>query len=105
MDGEFHTQECLELENGSTKIVSFDPTTNMLIFCMAPSSCTYCTFATTLKALEAPYFCMETVLKYPGHRHMNNKAALVPEEFISEENVNVPKMCQSIRKLMPTKKW
>jgi hypothetical protein len=43
----------------------------------------------TFKALEAPYFFRETVLQYPGCRHTNKEAMLVPEEFVTEESVNL----------------
>ncbi len=72
----------------------------MLTFFMAPSSCTYCAFTSTFEALEVPYFCRETVLQFPGHRYTEEEAGLVPEEFVAEENINIPtylRMCQSMR--------
>ncbi len=55
---------------------------------MAPSACAYHTFATTFEALEAPYFHRVTVFEYPGHRHTNKQATIVPEKFVAEEHVN-----------------
>jgi hypothetical protein len=41
------------------------------------------------KAYEVPYFSRETVLQeFPGRRCTVNEPALVPEEFVTEENVN-----------------
>jgi hypothetical protein len=58
---------------------------------MAPSSRTYCAFATTFEALEAPYYQKETVLQYPCHNLMDDEPALAPEEFVAEENLNYEK--------------
>jgi hypothetical protein len=78
-------QECvLNWHGGGKKTVLFDPTTNMPIFTMAPSSRAYCAFATTFEALEAPYYQKETVLQYPGRYLMDDESALVPEEFVAE---------------------
>jgi hypothetical protein len=60
----------------------------MPIFFTAPSSYLYCTFAANFEALKAPYFLRETVLQYPGYRHTKDNSALVPEEFVAEENIN-----------------
>jgi hypothetical protein len=69
----------------------FNATTNTPIFYMAPSSCAYRTFASIFEACEAPYFRKETVLQFPGCRHAVDEPALVPEEFVVEENVNYQK--------------
>jgi hypothetical protein len=57
-------------------------------FFTAPSSCTYHVFALTFEALEALYFCRETVIQYPRCRHTEDKSVLVPEEFVAEDNLN-----------------
>ncbi len=48
-------------------------------------------FATTFEATEAPFFQRERVLQFPGRGHTVNKPKLVPEEFVTEENVNYQK--------------
>ncbi len=53
--------------------------------------CAYRAFATTFKALEAPFFQWEKVLQFPGHGRTINKPNLAPEEFVAEENVNYQK--------------
>jgi len=78
----------LNWHRGGKKTVLFYPTMNTPIFTMAPSSRAYRAFATTFEALEAPYHQKETVLQYPGHNLMDNEPALVPEEFVAEENLN-----------------
>jgi hypothetical protein len=89
MDGKFHTLVSVVLGKGKEENSSFQPTTNALIFfTIAPSSHAYCAFTTTFEDLEAPYFCRETVLQYPGCRNMNNKALLLPEEFVPKETIN-----------------
>jgi hypothetical protein len=80
--------KCVLNWKGGKKTVPFNLTTNTPIFFMAPSSCAYCTFALTFKVLEAPYFCRETVLQFPGCRYTDDKPALVPEDFVAEENIN-----------------
>ncbi len=48
--------------------------------------------AATFEAPEAPYYRKETVLQYPGrYPAMDNDLALVPEEFVAEENLNYDK--------------
>jgi len=88
-----YERECvLNWHGGGKKTVLFDPTTNTPIFTTAPSSRAYCAFATTFEALEAPYYRKETVFQYPGHYPaMDDKPALVPEEFVAEENLNYDK--------------
>jgi len=85
-------QECvLNWHGGGKKTVLLDPTTNTPIFTTAPSSRAYRVFATTFEALEAPYYRKETVLQYPGRYLMDDEPALVPEEFVAEENFNFDK--------------
>jgi hypothetical protein len=62
------------------KLVPYDPLSNIPIMYTAASSRTYCTFATTFKALEAPFFQWEKVLQFPGHGRTINEPDLVPEE-------------------------
>jgi len=64
---------------------------NTPILTMALSSRAYRAFATTFEALEAPYYRKETVLQYPGRYPMDDQPALVPEEFVAEENLNYDK--------------
>ena len=85
-------QECvLNWHGGGEKTVMFDPTTNTPIFTTASSSWAYRTFATTFKALEAPYYRKETVLQYSGRYPMDDEPALIPEEFVAKENLNYDK--------------
>jgi hypothetical protein len=86
--GNFKRECVLHWHRGGKKTVFFDPSTNMPILTMAPSSRAYCEFATTFKALEAPYYRKETVLQYPGRNLMND----APEEFVAEENLNFEKV-------------
>jgi hypothetical protein len=72
----------------------------MQVYFMAPWSCAYRAFATTFEALEAPYFCRETVLEYPRCRHTNNKSVFVTEDFVAKENFDFAKTCQLMRELM-----
>jgi hypothetical protein len=53
---------------GGQKVVPFHTLTNTPIFHMASSSSTYRAFAATFKAMEAPFFWMETALQLPGQR-------------------------------------
>jgi len=41
--------------------------------------------------LTAPYYCKETVLQYPGRHLMDDEPTFVPEEFVTEENLNFQK--------------
>jgi hypothetical protein len=89
--GNFERECVLNWHGGGKKTVFFDPSTNMPIFTTAPSSRAYCAFATTFEALEAPYYCKETVLQYPDRNLMNDEPAFAPEEFVAEENLNFDK--------------
>ena len=89
--GNFEHECVLNRHGEGKKIVLFDPTTNAPIFTTAPSSHTYCAFATTCEALEAPYYRKETVLQYPRHNLMDDEPALIPEEFVAKENLNYKK--------------
>ncbi len=89
--GNFEHDYVLNWHGGGKKTVLFDPTTNTPIFTMAPLPLAYRAFATAFEALEAPYYQKETVLQYPRHNLMDNKPALVPEEFVAEENLNYKK--------------
>jgi hypothetical protein len=80
MDGEFHTQLCAELERGEENS-SLHQHTNLLHGSFLLRLLQVCQ---AFEALEAPYFCREAVLKNPRRRHTNDKAALVPEEFIAK---------------------
>jgi hypothetical protein len=61
--GNFECECVLNWHGGGKKTVLFDPSTNTPIFTTAPLSCAYSAFATTFKALEAPYYRKETVLQ------------------------------------------
>ncbi len=61
----------------------------MLVFYTASSSRSYCAFAATFEAMEAPYFQWEKVLEFPGRRDLMDN--IVPEEFVAEENLNYDK--------------
>jgi hypothetical protein len=70
------------------KLILYNPLTNIPILYTATLSRTYCAFATTFEAMEAPFFQRERVLQFPGHGCTVNKPKLVLEEFVAEENVN-----------------
>ena len=90
--GNYERKCVLNWHGVGKKTVLFDPTTNTPIFTTAPSSRAYRAFATTFEALEAPYYRKETVLQYPGcYPAMEDEPALVPEEFVAEENLNYDK--------------
>ncbi len=89
--GNFARQCVLKWHGGGKKTVFFNPSTNTPIFTTAPSSRAYRAFATTFKALEAPYYRKETVLQYPGRHLMDDEPAFAPEEFVAEENLNFEK--------------
>ena len=90
--GNFERECVLNWHGGGKKTVLFDPATNTPIFITAPSSRAYRAFAATFEALEAPYYRRETVLQYPGrYPAMDDEHALVPEEFVAEENLNYDK--------------
>jgi hypothetical protein len=67
------------------KTIPHDVRTNTLVFHSTPASAAYWAFVTTFEAYEAPYFCHEHVLQFPGglREHAN------PAEFIAEENTNL----------------
>jgi hypothetical protein len=73
------------------KAIPYNPSTNVLIFYTATSLRAYHAFATTFKAMEAPFFRRERVLQFPGCGHTINEPKLLPEEFVAEENVNSQK--------------
>jgi hypothetical protein len=73
------------------KLVPYDPSTSIPIMYTATLLCTYRAFATTFKAMEAPFIQWENVLQFPGRRHIIDKPKLVPEKFVEEENVNYQK--------------
>jgi hypothetical protein len=70
---------------------------NTPVFYTAPSSRAYQAFTSTFEALEAPFFCQEHVLQYPGQRPIATEGPFDPmdllsrEEFIAEENLNLEK--------------
>jgi hypothetical protein len=76
--GNFERECVLNWHWGGKKTVLFDPSTNTPIFTMAPSSRAYRAFATTFEALEAPYYCKETVLQYPGCHLMDDEPVFAP---------------------------
>jgi hypothetical protein len=89
--GNFERECVLNWHGGGKKTVLFDPSTNTPIFTTAPSSRAYRAFATTFEALEAPYYCKENVLQYPGRYLMDDEPAFAPEEFFAEKNLNFEK--------------
>ncbi len=54
-------------------------------------SCAYPAFTLIFEAFEVLYFRSKTVLQFPGHRYLFDEPALVPEEFVTVENVNLCK--------------
>jgi hypothetical protein len=86
-----YRDNCILNWRGGKKTVPFQPTTNVPVFYTASSSRSYCTFAATFKAMEAPYFQREKVLEFPGRRDLMDNIELVPEEFVPEENLNYDK--------------
>jgi hypothetical protein len=51
----------------------------------------YRVFTTTFEVLGAQFFQREKVLQFPGRGRTINKPDLVPEEFVTEENVKYSK--------------
>jgi hypothetical protein len=84
-----YRDSCVLNWRGGKITVPFQPTTNVPVFYMASSSRSYRAFATTFKAMEAPYFQREKVLEFPGHRVLMDD--IVPEELVAEENLNYNK--------------
>jgi hypothetical protein len=80
---ENYEHNCVLKWKGGRKTVPFNLTTNTPIFITAPSSCTSCMFTSIFTAYEAPYFCRETVLQFPGHRQTVDEPVLLPEEFVA----------------------
>jgi hypothetical protein len=69
------------------KSVPYNPSTNVPILYTATSLSAYRAFATTFKALKAPFFRREKVLQFPGRGCTINKPDIVPEEFVREEKM------------------
>ncbi len=84
------------------KTIPYNPSMNMPIFFMAPSSCAYHAFTTTYKGFEANFFQQETVLKLHGRRllredkEVNVNDVLSVDEFIAKENHHQKKKGSSI---------
>jgi hypothetical protein len=84
------------------KSVPHCSSTNTPVFYMAPLLRAYQAFALTFEALEAPYFCQEHVLQYPGRRPIATEGPFYPidllscEEFIAEENLLLDKQQKSV---------
>jgi hypothetical protein len=72
-------------------LIPYDPLTNVPILYTAALSLAYRAFATTFKAMEAPFLRWERVLQFPGRGCIVDKPKLVPEEFFAEENINYRK--------------
>jgi hypothetical protein len=70
------------------KLIPYEPSTNIPILYTAALLRAYHAFATTFKAMVAPLFQQERVLRFPGHGCIIDKPELVPEEFIAEVNIN-----------------
>jgi hypothetical protein len=90
-----YRDKCVLNWRGGKKTVPFQPTTNVPVFYTASSSRSYCAFAATFEAMEAPYFGREKALEFPGCRDLMDD--IVPEEFFAEENLNYDKGYQSMR--------
>jgi hypothetical protein len=73
------------------KLVPYNPLSNIPIMYTTALLCAYCVITTTFEALKAPFFQQEKVLQFPGHGRTINKPDLVPEEFVTEENVKYSK--------------
>jgi hypothetical protein len=65
-----YRDSCVLNWKGGKKTVPFQPTTNVPVFYMAPSSCSYRVFAATFEAMGAPYFQRERVIEFPGRRDL-----------------------------------
>jgi hypothetical protein len=87
-----HEHNCVLNWKGGRKTIPFNMTTNTPIFYTAPSSCAYCALTSIFEAFEAPYYCREMILQFPGCRRTVDKPNIVPEEFVAEENVNYCKV-------------
>ncbi len=61
------------------------------MFFAASASFAYPMLTSIFEVFEVPYFQRETDLQFPGHRHTVDEPALIPEEFVAEENVNFHK--------------
>jgi hypothetical protein len=77
---------CILFWDGGQKSIPFSTMTNVPIFFMAPSLCTYQTFIATFEVCEAPFFQRETVLQVPGCTLLRENAEITPEEFVAEED-------------------
>jgi hypothetical protein len=77
MDGELWTQLGVALEMGEE---------NSFLQCDHQHS--NLLHISIFEAYEVPYFGRETVLQFPGRRRTVNEPALIPEEFVAEENIN-----------------
>jgi hypothetical protein len=73
------------------KSIPYNPSINIPIIYTSTLSRAYRAFATTFKAMEAPFFQWERVLQFPGRGHTIDEPELVPEEFVAEENLNYQK--------------
>ncbi len=73
------------------KSIPYDLSTNVPILYTAALLHAYRAFATTFKAMEAPFFQRERVLQFPERGRTVDKPELVSEEFVAEENVNYRK--------------
>ena len=62
------------------KWIPYNVTSNVLIMDLAPSSLSYCAYATTFEALKANFFRCEHVLQFPGLRLCDD---LTQQEFIT----------------------
>ncbi len=85
-----YEHDCVLNWKGGRKTIPFNATTNTPVFYTAPSSHAYPAFASIFEACEVPCYRWEKVLHFPGRRCVN-EPALVPEEFVVEENVNFDK--------------
>ncbi len=95
-----YRDNCVLNWRGGKKTVPFQPTTNVPLFYMASFSRSYCAFAATFEAMEAPYFQREKVLEFPGRRDLMDN--IVPEESLQKRTSITTKRYQSMREFQRT---
>ena len=95
-----YRDNCVLNWRGGKKTVPFQPTTNVPVFYTASSSRSYCIFAATFEAMEAPYFQREKVLEFPGCRDLMDN--IVPEESLQKRTSITTKRYQSMREFQRT---
>ncbi len=69
------------------KTIPYNSQSNIPIMYTTSSSLAYRAFATTFKAMEANFFCLEHVLQLPGLCRLEHGAP-DKKEFVAKENLN-----------------